>query len=134
MNTQALIAYYRGLGWKIDEGSLRLVSNVDGTQKYDINVVSPDNQFGVTQIVVRDGNATALGSWVERDEDFATSLNTFLRSMEAGDVFAIVVNQIFESDKSALVTAYTGTTTVTAQVYIVRERASSFSFKPVVTV
>lgn len=132
MTYDALLADYETKGWKIDRGSATIVSDVGGVIKYDINVVSPDNQFGTAQVVVKNGEAYATGFWQERtDTTFAERLNTYVRSMETGDVFAITVEQIYTADSAAVVTAYQGTATVTATKFIVKERADTFSFKPV---
>jgi hypothetical protein len=132
MTYDALLTEYEGKGWKIDRSSAVIVSDVGGVIKYDINVVSPNNDFGTAQVVVKNGEAYATGFWQERTETtFPERLNTYIRSMEAGDVFAITLDQIYASDSAALVTAYQGTTSVTATKFIVKERSNTFSFKPV---
>jgi hypothetical protein len=106
MTIQQLIADYRTLGWEVDEASLTLVSKVEGSEKYDVNVVSPDKEFGTAQIFVKGGEATALGFWANiGNTSFGERLNLFVRSMEQGDIFAITIDKVSEGDKAAVVTA-----------------------------
>lgn len=133
MTIDQLIASYEAKGWKVDVASLRKVSSVSGAEKYDINVVSPTNHFGTAQIVVKDGEAIAYGVLEDTtDRSFSERLAKFVRSKEAGAIFAISVNETNESDKTAVVTVYSGTTTVTAKKFIVRERNNTFDFKEII--
>jgi hypothetical protein len=132
MTYEALLADYESKGWKVDRASTRVVSTVGDAIKYDINVVSPDNTFGTAQVVIKDNEAIALGFWKERvGNTFEERLLAFIRSMEGGDIFAITIEQIYSNDSAALVTAYQGAATVTANKFIVKERDNAFSYKPV---
>lgn len=129
----ALFAYYSGLGWKIDESSVVLVSDVGGAKKYDVNVASPDQRFGTAQFVERDGVFTAQGFWEEREASFEQRLRAYIRGLEgSGNIFAITVRDVYEADAAALVTAYIGATDVTASNYIVTERNDTFNYRLVI--
>lgn len=129
----ALFAHYRGLGWKIDETTIRRVSSVGDVIKYDVNVVSPDKVFGTAQYIDDNGTFTAAGFWKEQTDTFDERLRGYIRSLEGqGDIFSIVINDIFEADAAAVVTTYIGATNVTASKYIVKERNNTFSYRLIV--
>jgi len=129
-----LIEDYRSKGWSVDETTLTLVSKVDDMQKYDVNVVSPDNVFGTAQIIESPDGAIASGIWAEQKvvtKSFPELLTDYVRSLETGDVFAVVIGNIFQNDNSAIATKYTGTTTVAEKQILIKYRNNAFSVKEI---
>lgn len=134
MDSQAsLFAHYTGLGWTVDVTSVRLVSEVAGVKKYDVNVVSPDRVFGTAQFVENGGVFTALGFWETPETTFSDRLTSYIRSMEGqGGIFAIVVQETFPSDSAAVVRVYMGAGDVTVSTFIVKERNNAFTYRLII--
>lgn len=134
MTKEQLRTSYVDKGWEVQPVSdWTLVSSIEGKEKYDVNAVSPENKFGTAQVVVKDGEATALGFWVDAPTTFAVDLRAFIDTMEAGTIFAISVTEIKEADEIAEVKAYKESgSDVTVDSYVVKRRNDTFSFKKIV--
>jgi len=132
MNKEELRTHYVGLGWTAQPvADWRKVSDVEGVEKYDVNVVSPDNVFGTAQVVVRDGVATAEGMLKDKVESFTEALRTHARSFEAeAPVFAVKLGEVSEQDEVGEVTVYnTDGSTVS---YVVKRRDGAFEHQALV--
>ena len=139
MNKVELRDAYVAKGYKVEPVARWIkVSQVETITKYDVNVADPKGSFYTAQVIVEnDGeageDAKAAGRWEATPETFEESLDAYLRGAEKGKIFAIVKTQTYPSDQAALVKVYTeeADNTLTTKDYLVRYRASAFSFKPV---
>jgi hypothetical protein len=131
MNKTQLRDDYISNGWEVQPvANWRLVSSVEGKNKYDINAVSPDNKFGTAQCVVTDDGgpseeAIPLGFWVTPETSFNAALRTYLDTLETGDVFATAATQVFADAEVAEVNGYK--TDGSVAKYCVKRRSGTFS-------
>lgn len=112
----------------------RKVSDVDGVVKYDVNVVTPDDNFHTAQVKVTGddtGSETAkpLGVMKDTPSTFDEDARDWLRDKEqnTNGVFAISVDEVFEQDEVVEATAYMTDNTETK--YVVKRRNGSFEFQ-----
>jgi hypothetical protein len=103
--------------------------------KYDVLAVSPENVFGVTQVVVTangevNETATAEGFWKTRPSTFMDALRNYIRSLEAGTVFATAIKESFDTDEVATVNAYF--TDGSVKTFVVKRRNNMFTHKQLV--
>lgn len=140
MNKSELRNSYVVAGWAVEAvAQWTKVSDIGGKAKYDVNVVSPGNDFFTAQVVVTDDggpaeNALAIGRWEARTPTFVDDLRTFLRGREdaIASVYAIAVKDVYEADEIAVVIVYsTGAGNVTAADYVVKRRSGAFDFQPI---
>jgi CxxC motif-containing protein len=133
MTQEELRTEYIGRGYTVEPvETWILVSKVDGVEKYDVNVITPDNRFVTAQVVVRDGEAEATGVWkeVEMPESFEQRLRVYIRTLEGGTVFAIALDEVKEADSVATATAYMSDGS--KKRYVVKERDNTFSNKELI--
>jgi len=132
MNKLELRDSFIAKGWTVEPVvDWRLVSQVEDVEKYDVNVVSPDDTFQTAQVKVIGDVATPLGAFKEVPSTFSERLRTFLDTIEvSAGVFAVVVSDTKESDEVATCVAYMEDGSVAN--YAVKERADTFSFKELV--
>ena len=111
------------------------VGDIDGVQKFDVNVAMDSGEQATLQVTVESDVATLTDSSEARltpVETFSDELETFIRSKEKGSVFAVVRGETFEADKSALVTVYTVVSTkLVATQHLVIKRDDAFDFKEI---
>lgn len=130
MTQESLRSEYINKGYTVDpvENWFK-VSVVDGVEKYDVNVITPDERFVTAQVIVRDGEASVAGVWKEQEvvESFTDKLRAHVRTLEGGAVFAISLGEVSEADKVGLATVYfsDGST----KKFVVKERNGSFTHK-----
>jgi len=121
---------------EVRTGGWNKVSDIEGKVKYDVNAVSPDNEFVTAQVVVTDDGgagetAVALGAWKDRTPDFGGRLRTYLATVEqAAAVFAIAVINQFNADSVAECKAYMADGSV--KTYAVKERNDTFDHKELI--
>lgn len=127
MTKEELRQSYINKGWTVQPvAEWRKVSVVEGKEKYDVNCVSPTNQFGTAQVVVDANGAVAEGFWKESATSFTEALRTHARSFEAGTtIFAVTLGEVKEADEVGEVTVYKKDKT--KQTYVVKRRGGTFS-------
>lgn len=152
MTKEELRADYISKGWTVDpifitisgpdgdvqQPNWKVVSNVDGVVKYDVNVISPENRFGTAQVVVTDDNgagesAVADGFWVDKVQPitFEGELKTYLETIEASaQVFAVAVTLANTTDEIAECKAYMEDGSV--KNYVVKRRNDTFTHKELI--
>lgn len=141
-----LRSFYTNQGWVVQEvgdwGPPTSAVGVGAARVffYDVQVVSPDNEFFTAQVVVRnqgtkDEDAKAIGRITNPPaNDFEDALSTFLRAQETGSVYAIARIATYEEDEVAIVLVWTDGVgaTVDEKRYVVKRRADTFTFKEIV--
>jgi len=135
MTKEEFRAEYLAKGWEAQPVSeWRLVSSVEGKNKYDVNVVSPENNFGTAQVVEDStGNVVGAGMWKDTTTNFAEALKDFLVSKEVGNVYAISTTDIKDMEEVAEVKVYTGVgSDVSVADYVVKRRSGTLDFKKIV--
>jgi hypothetical protein len=128
---------YIAAGWAVQPVANWLpVSLVDGRQKYDVQVASPDDEFATAQVVVDDDggpseDARAAGiQWDRLSVGFPEALRSYIESIEGAQVFAVSVDQVFEQEEVATVTAYMDDGSQAK--YAVKRRNGTFSQKALI--
>lgn len=128
---------YIAAGWAVQPVANWLaVSLVDGRQKYDVQVASPDDEFATAQIVVDDDggpseDARAVGvQWDKLSVGFDEALRSFIQSIEGAQVFAVSVDQTFPEEEVAVATAYMDDGSQAK--YAVKRRNGTFSVKALI--
>ena len=137
MNKETLRTHYVELGWEVQPvANWRLVSQVEGKSKYDVNAVSPANVFGTAQVVVTDDNganeeAVAEGFWKDKTESFTEALRTQALTYEAAaSIFAVKLGEVSEADEVGEVVVYNEDGS--KATYVVKRRDGTFSHKALV--
>jgi len=129
-------------GWSVPQVSQWQLVSADGLEPkvYDVNNVwNPEQERYVTATVyvknegAAQEEATGMNQFrVEFDEEVRTWL--FQKEQNIASVFAIVTTQIYREDEVAIAIAYMedGNGNVTTNRYVVKKRAGTFSFMPLV--
>jgi len=131
MTKEQLRTEYITKGWTVQEvADWRKVSDVEGVEKYDVNVVSPDNRFGTAQVVVRSDEAVADGLLKDKEDSFTDRLRTFVRTLEAGTVFAVSLGDVSDEDCVGIANVYF--TDGTKKTFVVKERNNTFTYKQLI--
>jgi hypothetical protein len=136
MNKAELRDSYVAKGWEVQPvADWRQVSSVEGKVKYDVNVVSPKEDFATAQVVVVDDGgagetAVADGVWKDKEPTFDTRLRDHLATLEAGPVFAVAVVETYGADSVAECKAYMNDGSV--KDYVVKERNDTFDHKELI--
>ena len=126
MTKEELRTHYVDLGWEVQPvANWTLVSKVEGKEKFDVNCVSPANQFGTAQVVVDANGAVAEGFWKEATESFTEALRTHVRTFEGGAIFAVSLGAISEADEVGEATVYNADGS--KETYVVKRREGAFS-------
>lgn len=128
MTKEQLRTSYTDLGWEVQPvADWVVVSLIEGKTKYDVNVVSLENQFGTAQVVEDATGAVAEGFWKTSEVSFGEGLRTFLDTLEAlAPVFAVSVSDSKEADRVATCIGYM--TDGSVKNYSVKERGDVFSY------
>ena len=128
MTKEALRTEYVNLGWEVQPVvNWKVVSQIEGKTKYDVNVVSPANVFGTAQVVEDASGAVAEGFWKDSGPTFTVRLRTFLNTIEElAPVFAVATNDNKEQDQVATCIAYMEDGSI--KNYAIKERNDTFSY------
>ena len=113
MNKAQLRDDFIAKGWVVSAvNTWTKVSDIDGVVKYDVGVVSLENNFEIAQVkVVDDGGvseiATALGAFKDAEVTFQIKLRIYLDTIEqTAGIFAISVVSAYADDSIAVCRAY----------------------------
>jgi len=125
MTKEELRTQYVNQGWEVQPvADWRVVSQIEGKTKYDVNAVSPVNVFGTAQVVEDSTGAVAEGFWKDKDTTFTEDLRAYAQSLEAGQVFAVSLGEISDADEVAEVKVYKDDGSV--QNFAVKRRNGTF--------
>lgn len=136
MTKEQLRQSYVDQGWEVEPiDQWRQVSAVGSKTKYDVPVVDPNGQFYTAQVVVKEDNTAAEeaepeGQWKVDEPSFSQRLNTYLRSLEGGQLFAVAVDRAFSGQEVAECFGYFDDGTgVTRRTYVVKYREQQWSYE-----